>query len=148
MTSAFEDKFTIEELIGRYNQSLDQGRYADFLDCWCEDGVFDGLGGPYVGKAAIRAFTEGYDERYRLRLNGLKHFTVNIVSRIDGDRATSSSHLQLVMTGARGVQILFTALYEDELRREADDQWRFARRRLLQDFAPPADKSTAAATSA
>ena len=133
MTSAFEDKFAIEELIGRYNQAIDQGRYGDFLDCWCEDGVFDGLGGPYVGKPAIKQFTDGYDARYRLRLNGLKHFTVNIVSRIDGDRASSSSHLQLVTTGAKGAHILFTGRYEDELRREGE-QWRFTRRKLHQDM--------------
>ena len=133
MTPAYEDKFAIEELIGRYNQAIDQGRYDDFLVCWCEDGVFDGLGGPYVGKPAIKAFTDGYDDRYRLRLNGLKHFTVNIVSRIDGDRALSSSHLQLVTTGAKGAHILFTGRYEDELRREGG-QWRFTRRKLHQDM--------------
>ena len=72
MISAMEDKFAIEELVARYNQSLDQGRYEEFLACWCEDGVFDGLGGPYVGKVAIRRFTDGYDANYRLRLNGLR----------------------------------------------------------------------------
>jgi ketosteroid isomerase-like protein len=136
MASAFEDKFAIEERIARYNQSLDEGRYADFLDCWCEDGVFDGLGGPYVGKAAIRAFTDGYDARYRLRLNGLRHFTVNILSQIDGDLARSSSHLQLVTTGSKGAHILFTGRYEDELRR-VDGQWLFSRRRLAQDMPRP-----------
>lgn len=135
MTSSFEDKYAIQERIGLYNQAIDQGRFADFLACWCEDGVFDGLGGPYVGKAAIRQFTDSYDERYRLRLDGLKHFTVNIVSRIDGDIATSSSHLQLVTTGAKGAHILFTGRYEDELRR-VGGEWLFARRKLHQDMPP------------
>lgn len=144
MPSTFEDKFAIEELIGTYNQALDQGRYDDFLACWCEDGVFDGLGGPYVGKAAIRRFTDAYDDRYRLRLNGLKHFTVNIVSRIDGDRAQSSSHLQLVTTGAKGAHILFTGRYQDSLRREGG-QWRFAGRKLHQDMPVPAASGVAGA---
>ena len=133
MPSVFEDKFAIEERIGLYNQAIDQGRFEDFLACWCEDGVFDGLGGPYVGKAAIRRFTDSYDERYRLRLNGLKHFTVNILSVIDGDRATSSSHLQLVTTGSKGAHILFTGRYEDELRR-VGGEWLFVRRKLHQDM--------------
>ena len=144
MNSLIEDKFAIEERIGIYNQAIDQGRFEDFLACWCEDGVFDGLGGPYVGKPAIRRFTDSYDERYRLRLNGLKHFTVSIVSRIgidgDHDRATSSSHLQLVTTGSKGAHILFTGRYEDELRRVEGD-WLFVRRKLHQDMpiAPPGD---------
>ncbi len=137
MPSAFEDKFAIEERIARYNQAIDQGRFEDFLACWCEDGVFDGLQGPYVGKAEIRRFTESYDERYRNRMPGLKHFTVSIVSVIDGDRASSSSHLQLVSTGSKGARILFTGLYEDQLRR-VDGEWLFVRRKLHQDFPPAA----------
>ena len=138
MNTSIEDKFAIEELIARYNQAIDQGRFEDFLACWAEDGVFDGLGGPYVGKPAIRKFTDTYDERYRLRLNGLKHFTVNILSRIDGDHATSSSHLQLVTTGSKGARILFTGRYEDELRREGSE-WRFTRRKLHQDMPLPTE---------
>ena len=134
MPSNFEDKFAIAERIAVYNQSLDQGRYADFLACWAEDGVFDGLGGPYVGKPAIRGFIDRYDERFRLRLHGLRHFTVNTVSHIDGDLASSQSHLQLVSTGSKGVNILFTGIYADTLRREGG-QWLFTRRRLFQDTA-------------
>lgn len=136
MPTAFEDKHAIEELIATYNQALDQGHFADFLACWCEDGVFDGLGGPYVGKPAIKAFTDNYDARYRLRLHGLKHFTVNILSQIDGDTARSSAHLQLVTTGAKGAHILFTGRYEDTLRREGGT-WRFASRKLHQDMPLP-----------
>jgi hypothetical protein len=94
-----------------------------------------------VGRAAIRKFTDTYDERYRLRLHGLKHYTVNILSKIDGDRATSSSHLQLVTTGTKGANILFTGRYEDELRR-VDGEWLFARRKLHQDMPLPAPSQT------
>jgi len=73
----------------------------------------------------------------RLRLHGLKHFTVNIVSTIDGDTARSSSHLQLVATGTKGAHILFTGRYEDELRR-VNGQWLFSRRTLHQDMPLPA----------
>lgn len=141
MTSLIEDKFAIEERIALYNQSLDEGRYADFLSCWCDDGVFDGLDGPHVGQAAIKAFTDRYDDRYRLRLNGLRHFTVNILSQIDGDVARSNSHLQLVCTGSKGAHILFTGRYEDELRR-VNGQWLFSRRRLAQDLPRTAPATT------
>ena len=133
MDQLLHDKFAIEERIGIYNQSIDQGKFKEFLACWSEDGVFNGLGGPYVGKAGIQTFLDGYDERYRLRLNGLKHFTVNIVSRIDGDVATSSSHLQLVCTGTKGGHILFTGRYEDRLRR-VGGEWLFTYRGLHQDM--------------
>ena len=140
MPTPLEDKFAIEERIAIYNHTLDQGHFAEFLACWCEDGVFEGLagmGGPFIGKAAIKTFTDSYEARVIRRFSGLKHFTVNIASKIDGDRATSVSNLQLVMTGAKGVQILSTGRYHDTLRR-VDAQWLFERRRLDQDLPPPA----------
>ena len=142
MTTHIEDKFAIEERIGIYNLAIDQGHYDELLACWCEDGVLDGLGGPHVGHAAIRAFTDDYELRFRKRLNGLKHFTVNIVSTVQGDRATSSSHLQLVSTGTKGSHTLFTGRYEDELRR-VGGQWLFSRRKLHQDMPLPSTTADA-----
>ena len=133
------DKLAIEELIARYNQSLDSGDYDTWLDCWTDDAVLDGLGLLLSGKASIKAFADSYDDHYRLKLNGLKHYTVNVLSTVAGDRAASSSYLQLLATGPKGVNILFTGRYEDTLRRSGG-QWRFARRKLHQDM-PPAAKA-------
>jgi ketosteroid isomerase-like protein len=136
MASDIEAKLAIEELIARYNQSLDAGDYATWVDCWTDDAVLDGLGRYLEGKARIQAFADGYEEAFRSKLHALKHYTVNILSVIDGDRATSSSYLQLVNTGSKGVVIRFTGRYQDELRRE-QGRWRFARRKLHQDLPPP-----------
>jgi ketosteroid isomerase-like protein len=136
MTSVLEDKFAIEELISRYNQSLDQGDYAAWLDCWTDDAVLDGLGRYLVGKAEIKGFADAYEGGIRQRLHALKHYTVNILSTIEGDTATSSSYLQLINTTDKGVQTRFTGRYEDALRRTSG-QWRFSRRKLHQDMPPP-----------
>ena len=80
----------IAALIGIDNQAVDPSCFADFLACWCEDGEFDGPGGPSAGKPAINTFTDRYRARYRLRLHRLKHVTANLVSQIDGDTARSS----------------------------------------------------------
>ena len=66
-------------------------------------------------------------------MNGLKHFTSGVVSKIDGDTVKSASHMQLVMIGSKGVKILFTGRYEDTLRR-VDGEWLFAHRKLHQDM--------------
>lgn len=144
-TSALEDKLAIEELISRYNQSLDMGDYPTWMACWSEDAVLDGLGRLLMGKAQIQAFADAYEGAFRSRIHALKHYTVNILSKIDGDRATSSSYLQLVNTTAQGVQIRFTGRYEDDLVR-VGGQWQFARRKLHQDF-PPKEDTSASATA-
>lgn len=136
MPTALEDKHAIEELIAHHNQSLDRGDYAAWVDCWTEDAVLDGLGRYLVGRAQIQAFAAAYEGSVRAQIHALKHYTINILSQIDGDRASASSYLQLVNTGAQGVQIRFTGRYEDELVRGTDGRWRFARRRLHQDAAP------------
>ena len=137
MTSALEDKLAIEELIAHYNQSLDRGDYESWLACWADDAVFDGLGKVLTGIQAIRGFADGYEAGYRLRLNALRHFTINILSQIDGDRATSSSYVQLTTLADKGTRFVLTGRYEDDLKR-IDGRWRFTRRKLHQDMPAPA----------
>lgn len=134
MTAGIEDRFQIQELIARYNQSLDSGDYPTWVDCWTDDAVLDGIGKLLHGKAAIKAFADRYDENTRSKLNGLKHYTVNVLSTIDRDSAKSSSYLQLLKTTEKGVVIIFTGRYEDELRR-VNGVWKFSRRKLHQDKA-------------
>lgn len=135
MPSQLEDKHAIEELIARYNQSLDGGDYAQWVACWADDAVLDGIGKLLTGKAQIQAFADQYESSTRSRINALKHFTVNILSTITGDKATSSSYLQLLSTTDKGVKIIFTGRYEDDLKR-VNGQWQFARRKLHQDMPP------------
>lgn len=138
MTATFsllEHKLAIEELIGRYNHSLDSYDLTTWLDCWTDDAVFDGIGKYLVGKAAIKSFADTYERDFGAHMPSGKHYTVNILSQINGDQATSRSYLQLVRTTAKGVQIVFTGRYEDTLRREGET-WRFAGRKMIQDFPP------------
>ena len=135
--SPIEDKFAIDELIARYNQSLDSGDYPTWVACWADDAILDGIGKLLTGKAQIQAFADQYEGSTRSKINGLKHYTVNILSKVDGDAAKSNSYLQLVSTTDKGVKILFTGRYEDDLTR-VNGQWHFARRKLHQDMPPPA----------
>ena len=140
MLSQLEDKLAIEELIARYNQSLDSGDYPTWVACWSDDAVLDGIGKLLTGKAQIQAFADDYEGSTRSKINALKHYTINILSTLAGDRASSSSYLQLVSTTDKGVKIIFTGRYEDDLKR-VNGQWQFARRKLHQDM-PPARPTT------
>lgn len=137
MPTPLEDKFAIEELIARYNQSLDSGDYTTWVACWADDAILDGIGKLLTGRAQIQAFADQYEGSTRSKINGLKHYTVNILSKVDGDGAKSSSYLQLVTTTEKGVKIIFTGRYEDDLKR-VNGQWQFARRKLHQDKPLPA----------
>ncbi len=129
------DKLAIEEIIARYNHTIDALQMDTWLDCWTEDAVFDGIGKYLVGKAAIKAFADGYEKNYASKMPGGRHFTTNIASTVLGDRATSRSYLQLWSTRANGAQIAFTGVYEDVLVKQ-DGRWRFAGRKMTQDKPP------------
>jgi ketosteroid isomerase-like protein len=135
MVSTLEDKLAIEELIARYNHSIDANDMVTWLDCWTEDAVFDGIGKYLVGKAAIAAFAKNYARDYLSVMPGCRHFTVNITSRIEGEQATSRSYLQLWSTGAKGAQIAFTGVYTDKLVKQGGE-WRFAGRKMVHDKPP------------
>ena len=137
LTSVLEDKIAIQDLIATYNQSLDRGDYETWLACWADDAIFDGLGKYLTGIQAIRGFSEGYEVGYRQRLPGLKHFTINVLSNVDGDRANSSAYVQLTSISDKGIRFVLTGRYEDDLKR-IDGRWRFARRTLHQDILPVA----------
>ena len=137
MKPTIEDRHAIEDLISRYNQSLDGGDYPTWVSCWSDDAVLDGLGKYLVGKKQIQQFADAYEGAYRSKLHALKHYTVNILSDVIGETATSSSYLQLISTTPKGVVILFTGRYQDDLKR-VDGQWQFSRRKLHQDMPPPA----------
>lgn len=98
MHNPLEDKYAITELIARYNQSLDCGDYKTWMTRWSEDAIFDGIGKLLVGKAQIQTFADNYESRVRSKIHALKHFTVNVLSVVEGDIASSSAYLQLVST--------------------------------------------------
>ena len=129
------DKLAIEELIARYNHSIDALDMATWLDCWSDDAIMDGIGQYLVGKAAIKGFADGYEKNYASKMPGGRHFTVNIASKIEGSQATSRSYLQLWSTQAKGPQIAFTGVYDDLLVKQ-DGQWRFRGRKMVQDKPP------------
>ena len=130
--SNLEDKLAIEELIARYNHSIDSFDMATWLNCWTEDAVFDGIGQYLVGKPAITGFANSYEVTYGKRMPSGRHFTTNIASKINGDTATATSYLQLWSTGEKGAKIAFTGVYSDQFRKE-HGQWRFSLRRMVMD---------------
>ena len=133
--STLADKHAIEELIARYNHTLDALQMEVWLDLWTNDAVFDGIGKYLVGKAAIKEFSDGYEKNYASKMPGGKHFTVNIASNVVGNHATSRSYLQLWSTGANGARIAFTGVYDDVLVKQ-DGRWRFAGRKMVHDKPP------------
>lgn len=135
MDETLADKHAIEELVARYNHSIDALQMDVWLDLWTDDAVFDGIGKYLVGKAAIKEFADVHEKNYARKMPGGRHFTTNIASNVVGNHATARSYLQLWSTDANGARIAYTGVYDDVLVKQ-NGRWRFAGRKMVHDKPP------------
>src|SRR5712692_10075482 len=136
MVGSFEDKFAIQELVSRYNHAIDFGNYEAWVECFTEDGIFNGSAGRFAGQAELKKFTEQF-KTTRANLPNVRHCVMNTVTDVEGDTAISSSYLQLLTTSKEGAKIMFSGRYDDQLVR-VGGKWRFKERKVTRDTPPAA----------
>ena len=126
-----EDIEAIRQLVARYSHLIDSLDIESWLDLWTDDGVFAVGGDRTEGRDALRTLGEGSRPIYEV--SPMRHVVTNVLVDVDGDDATSSSYLQIVVAG-QPPTISMTGRYHDRLRR-VDGRWRFVERALTSDVA-------------
>ncbi len=125
----------------RYGHTIDLGDEDGWVDCFTEDGVFAARSDrpqypPFrvEGRAGIRDFIE-----HHTRPPGLwhKHLLIEPLIEVDGDRATARSYFVVLVEHDGRPTVRVFGRYDDLLRREADDRWRFAERLATIDSVTP-----------
>jgi len=135
MTASFEDKFAIQELIARYSHAIDRGNYDAWVDCFAKDGAFQSSQTRrFVGRAELKKFTEQF-ETLRAILPNVRHCVMNTVTDVEGDKALSSSYLQVLITGKEGTKLVVCGCYDDTFVK-VGGEWRFKERKFLRDEWP------------
>jgi uncharacterized protein (TIGR02246 family) len=131
--SLLEDRAAIHDLFTRYCCALDNGEVETVVGCFIEDAV---LKSPVIdirGRDEIRAFA-GRFAAQRAAGTQFRHMVTNIAVTIDGDRATATAYLLVLISKDGGHRTLPPGRYECELVKE-DGQWRFSRRIVFHDHA-------------
>lgn len=139
---AVEDRLEILNLIAAHPPGTDSGATKFSASYWIEDGEFDrgaGLSG-LKGRAAMASDpTPGFREAMR---QGIAHFAGLPHIEIDGDKATVTSYLQIVMPNTQGEPVELSShgtskgfrIHRMTVNRwdlvRTEDGWRIARRRL------------------
>jgi hypothetical protein len=118
-----EDEHEILALLHRYCHDLDFGLLDDLRDLWLDDGALHWPGQPpHVGHEAILAAAG------RLPAGQQLHLGIDPLIVIDGDAARVTSYfVRIAEVDGRPTTASF-GRYRDELRRDVDGRWRFARR--------------------
>lgn len=130
MPTPLEDKEAIRELFSEYCFRMDEFRFAELGALFTADGEWIA---PYArarGPAEIAALMAHNIPPEPRR----KHFIMNSLIRLEGDRATARTSY-LVVLQAAGADLVpsVAGTYEDALVRTPDG-WRFRERRLVHDL--------------
>lgn len=135
MTTPIEDKEAIRELFSEYCFRMDDFGFAELGALFTEDGEWIA---PYArarGPAEIAALMARNIPAEPRR----KHFIMNSLIRLDGDRAGARTSYLVVLqatlpANGAGLMPSVAGTYEDVLVRTANG-WRFRERRLVHDLA-------------
>lgn len=121
-----EDRLAIMELVGRYNNSIDQREPAAWAATFVPGGVFQVDDNPEIrGHAALEQMV-----RELPPANG-RHWTTNTLIEGRADAASARMYLAIINRD----DAIMTGTYHDQLQKQAG-VWRFTSRHVLVDSAP------------
>ena len=130
MSASLEDKEAIRELFSEYCFRMDEFRFSELGALFTANGEWIA---PYArarGPAEIAALMARNIPPEPRR----KHFIMNSLIRLDGDRATArTSYLVILQAAGAGLVPSVAGTYTDVLVRTVDG-WRFRERRLVHDL--------------
>jgi hypothetical protein len=128
----------LENVLNRYSIAYDQNDMTEMADTFADSAVLTmriqggDLIGPFEGKEAVmKLMTDSLASQTDQR----RHVTTNVVVRTETDTTASvESYLTLISIEGGKAGLLSTALYQDELVKEADGAWRFTKRHIELDL--------------
>ena len=128
-----EDRAAIHDLFTRYCCALDNGEIETVVACFTADAALKSPVIDIKGSDEIRAFA-GRFAAQRAAGTQFRHMVSNIAVTIDGDHATATAYLLVLISAEGSHRTLPPGRYECGLVKE-HDVWRFARRTVFHDHA-------------
>jgi uncharacterized protein (TIGR02246 family) len=129
--SNLEDRAAIHDLFTRYCCALDNGEVETVVGCFTDDAVLKSPVIDIEGHDDIRAFA-GRFAAQRAAGTRFRHLVTNIATTIDGDRATATAYLLVLISKDGSHRTLPPGRYACELVKHGG-AWRFSRRIVFHD---------------
>jgi uncharacterized protein (TIGR02246 family) len=131
MTTHLEDRAAIHDLFTRYCCALDNGEVETVVACFTEDAKLDSPVIDIEGRDDIRAFAGRFAAQRALGVQ-FRHMVTNIAAMVDGDRATATAYLLVLISQDGSHRTLPPGRYECELVKRGG-AWLFTRRTVFHD---------------
>ena len=125
---ALEDHEAIRQVLSGYGYSVDGLNYDSVADFYAEDGrylVDDTL--DFRGRSAVASITKDAGHR-ALVAGGVAHIALPPYIVVEGDEASATCHTMIPRKGNDGYYMWRLSASRLELAREADGEWRIAKR--------------------
>jgi uncharacterized protein (TIGR02246 family) len=127
------DRVAIADLFTRYCCALDNGEVETVVGCFTADAVLKSPMIDLKGHGAIRDFVGRFAAQRAAGVQ-FRHMVTNIAAAIDGDRATATAYLLVLVSQDGAHHTLPPGRYECDLVKEAG-AWRFSHRTVFHDHA-------------
>jgi uncharacterized protein (TIGR02246 family) len=131
VTAVPDDRAAIHDLFTRYCCALDNGEIEVVVDCFTADAVLKSPVIDLKGTEAIRAFAGRFAAQCQAGIQ-FRHMVTNIATTIDGDHATATAYLLVLISKGGAHRTLPPGRYECELVKQGG-VWRFSRRTVFHD---------------
>ncbi|MEO8313353.1 MAG: nuclear transport factor 2 family protein [Pseudomonadota bacterium] len=141
--AALEERMAIEKLMtGDYPRALDLRRWADYAALFTSDADLSFASATLHGAAAIQKYFEtprpSPGNRPPPKPGEMRtlHIVSNLSFNVKGDTATGGAYWQTIGTTDGRAAVLAAGHYDDVLKK-VNGQWKFAKRAIVTDTAPP-----------
>ena len=134
-----EDKINIQELITKYNITLDTKNIDEWTNTWTEDGKWTAPFGEAKGKTELKNMINQITNEFA---SGKRHVSTNIIVEdvsANNGLANARSYLTLI-EAQKTPEVVATGIYSDTLKKDGSGKWRFFQRKLDIDLVNESNK--------
>lgn len=132
-TDTIEDRAAIHDLFTRYCCALDNGEVETVIACFTADAALKSPVIDLKGTEEILAFAGRFAAQRAAGVQ-FRHMVTNIAVTLDGDRATATAYLLVLISQSDSHRTLPPGRYECDLVKQ-NGQWLFSRRTVFHDHA-------------
>jgi hypothetical protein len=113
---ALEDQVALYQLVASYGPAVDSGSDEAAAAIWVEDGTYDTIPRPLLGREDISAMVRGEGHQSLIE-NGCAHVMALPLLQVDGDRAVATGYSRVYLRDGDGFRVW----------RASSNRWEFAR---------------------
>jgi len=123
-----EDKMNIQELITKYNLTIDNKSLDEWTNTWTDDGIWTTTFGEAKGKTELKNMVNKITNEFA---SGKRHLSTNIIieDASTNNVANAKSYLT-VIEAQKTPEVVASGTYSDILKKDASGKWKFFQRKL------------------